>query len=94
MRRQAGNEKRIRRRSQLFHEQIPLASLIQTLVFRHAAGVFGIMQSTVSRRITLLQEDLVILLFERSTQGVRLTEAGCQFVARKSAAIDELDHAV
>lgn len=41
-----------------------------------------------------MEEDLGILLSERSTQGVRLTEAGRHFVARISAAVDELDHAV
>lgn len=80
--------------------RIPLVSLIQTLAvaeylsFRHTANVLGVAQSVVSRRIKLLEEDLGVLLFERSTKGVRLTEAGRHFVERVSAAINELDHAV
>lgn len=77
-----------------------MASLMQVLAvaehlsFRHTANVLGVAQSAISRRIRLLEEDLGILLFERSTQGVRLTEAGRHFVERVSAAINELDHAV
>ena len=84
----------------LLGSRIPLVSFIQTLAvaehlsFRHTANVFGVAQSAVSRRIKLLEEDLGLLLFERSTQGVRLTEAGRHFVERVSAAVDELDHAV
>ncbi len=80
--------------------RIPLASLIQTLAvaeylnFRHAANALGISQSSVSARIKALEEDLGILLFERNTRGVRLTEAGRHFVALVSTGIDHLDHAV
>ncbi|PSM17370.1 LysR family transcriptional regulator [Nitratireductor sp. StC3] len=80
--------------------RIPLSSLIQTLAvaeylsFRHAGNMLGIAQSSISRRIKLLEEELGILLFERSTRGVRLTEAGRRFVEGVAAGIDQLDHAV
>lgn len=80
--------------------RIPLASLIQTLAvaeylnFRHAADALGISQSSVSARIKALEEDLGILLFERNTRGVRLTEAGRHFVERVAAGVDQLDQAV
>ncbi len=77
-----------------------MASLIQTLAvaeylsFHRAARALGISQSSVSARIKTLEEDLGILLFERSTRGTRLTEAGRLFVERVSAGVDQLDHAV
>lgn len=80
--------------------RIPLASLIQTLAvaeylnFRHAAKALGVAQSSVSARVKALEEDLGILLFERHARGVRLTEAGRQFVERVAAGVDQIDHAV
>ena len=80
--------------------RIPLVSLIQTLAvaeylsFCRAAQALGTSQSSVSARIRALEEDLGILLFERNTRGVRLTEAGRLFVERVSAGVDQLDHAV
>lgn len=80
--------------------RIPLVSLIQTLAvaehlnFNRAAQALGISQSSVSARIRALEVELGIMLFERNTRGVRLTEAGRLFVERIAAGIDELDHAV
>lgn len=77
-----------------------MASLIQTLAvaehlsFHRAARALGINQSSVSARIKTLEEDLGVLLFERSTRGTRLTEAGRLFVERVSVGVDHLDHAV
>lgn len=80
--------------------RIPLASLIQALAvaeylsLRQAGNMLGVVQSSISRRIKILEEELGVLLFERSTRGVRLTEAGRHFVKGVAAGIDELDHAV
>lgn len=80
--------------------RIPLVSLIQTLAvaehlnFHRAAQALGISQSSVSARIRALEVELGIMLFERNTRGVRLTEAGRLFVERIAAGIDQLDHAV
>ncbi|HHV67703.1 MAG TPA: LysR family transcriptional regulator [Ochrobactrum intermedium] len=77
-----------------------MVSLIQALAvaehlsFYRAANALGVSQSSVSARIKALEEDLGILLFERNTRGVRLTEAGRLFVERVSAGVDQLDHAV
>lgn len=84
----------------LLGSRIPMASLIQTLAvaeylnFRHAANALGVAQSSVSARVKALEDDLGILLFERHARGVRLTEAGRQFVEQVSVGIDQLDHAV
>ena len=86
--------------SKLLGGRIPMAALIQTcavaehLNFRHAAKALGFSLSSVSARVKTLEGDLGVLLFERHARGVRLTEAGRQFVASVSAGIDQLDHAV
>ncbi|MGD9844400.1 MAG: LysR family transcriptional regulator [Variibacter sp.] len=86
--------------SKLLGGRVPMAALIQTcavaehLNFRHAAKALGVSLSSVSARVKTLEGDLGVLLFERHARGVRLTEAGRQFVANVSAGIDQLDHAV
>ena len=86
--------------SKLLGGRVPMAALIQTcavaehLNFRHAAKALGVSLSSVSARVKTLEGDLGVLLFERHARGVRLTEAGRQFVASVSAGIDQLDHAV
>lgn len=80
--------------------RIPLASLVQAIAvaeylsFCRAAEALGTTQSSVSARIKALEDELGILLFERNTRGVRLTEAGRLFVERVSAGVEHLDHAV
>lgn len=80
--------------------RIPLVSLIQTLAvaehlsFHRAANALGFSQSSVSARIKALEENLGILLFERNTRGVRLTEAGRLFVEKVSAGVEHLDDAL
>jgi len=77
-----------------------MVSLLYTLAvaeylnFRHVANALGVAQSSVSARVKTLEEDLGILLFERHTRGVRLTEAGRHFVERIAAGVDQLNHAV
>jgi DNA-binding transcriptional LysR family regulator len=44
--------------------------------FRRAAASLRIAQPALSRQIKALEEDIGVALFERSPQGVRLTEAG------------------
>ncbi|PJR91733.1 LysR family transcriptional regulator [Ochrobactrum sp. 695/2009] len=80
--------------------RIPLVSLIHTLAvaeylsFCQAANALGVSQSSVSARVKALEEELGILLFQRNTRGVRLTEAGRRFVQHVTAGVDELDQAV
>lgn len=84
----------------LLGSRIPLVSLIQTLAvaeylnFRHAANALGVSQSSVSTRVKMLEQDLGILLFERHARGVRLTEAGRNFVQQVETGVDQIDHAV
>ena len=80
--------------------RIPILALIyavavaEHLNFRHAANVLGVTQSSVSARIKALEEELGVILFERRHRGVRLTEAGRQFVIEVSSGIEQLDHAI
>lgn len=84
----------------LLDRRIPMASLIQTLAvaeylnFYHAANALGVAQSSVSARVKALEEDLGVLLFERHSRGVRLTDAGRAFVEQIALGVDQIDHAV
>lgn len=77
-----------------------MVALIQTLAvaqhlsFHRAAQALGTSQSSVSARIRALEEDLGIVLFDRNTRGVRLTEAGRHFVEQIEDAISIVDHAI
>ncbi|RBO90944.1 LysR family transcriptional regulator [Pseudochrobactrum asaccharolyticum] len=80
--------------------RISLTSLIQALAvaeylsFYRAADALGVSQSSVSAGIKALEENLGILLFERNTRGVRLTEAGRFFVDQVAKGVNQLEHAV
>lgn len=58
-----------------------MTALVQTLAvaeylsFHRAARALGTSQSSVSARVKALEEELGVLLFQRNTRGVRLTEA-------------------
>ena len=79
---------------------VKLVSISQALVvaehlsFTRAAKVLGIRQSTVSRRVRVLEDQLGVSLFERDVMGVRLTEAGRRFLNTARSGLAEIDHAV
>ena len=52
----------------------------QTLHFRNAAENLFLTQSAVSSRIKLLEDELSVLLFDRSTKHLKLTAEGNRFV--------------
>ncbi|MBN9566992.1 MAG: LysR family transcriptional regulator [Alphaproteobacteria bacterium] len=62
--------------------------------FRRAAGELGLQQSTVSRRVQLLERRLGASIFERHTGGVRLTGAGANFLREAAAGADSFRRAV
>lgn len=62
--------------------------------FRRAADALNLSQSTVSRRVQLLERRLGALLFERSRSGVRLTHAGERFLREASFGVEHLHQAV
>lgn len=51
-------------------------NLAETLSFKQTALHFGVPPSSVSRAIRNLEDDLGVVLFERTTRHVRMTEAG------------------
>lgn len=80
--------------------RFPMVALIQTLAvaeylsFQRAAKALGASQSSVSVRIKALETDLGVILFDRNTRGVRLTEAGRRFVEQVEDAMGILDRAI
>lgn len=77
-----------------------MVALVQTLAvaeylsFHRAALALGTSQSSVSARIRALEAELGIVLFDRNTRGVRLTEAGRRFVDQVHDAMDIIDRAI
>lgn len=58
-----------------------------------AAQVLHLVQPSVTRQVKLLEEELGVLLFERTRQGMVPTAAGAAFVERARRALRELDQA-
>jgi DNA-binding transcriptional LysR family regulator len=62
--------------------------------FRRAAKVLDVPESTISRRIRDLEDELGAALFIRSHGGISLTQAGEQFLPGARKALNQLNHAV
>lgn len=60
----------------------------------NAKKALGVSQSSVSARITALEDTLGVVLFDSNTRGVRLAEAGRRFVERIAAGVNQIDHVV
>lgn len=58
--------------------------------FRRAAEALELPQSSVSRRIQLLERRLGFPLFERSSKGVQLTPAGAAFIENAVVAAEQI----
>jgi len=79
---------------------IDLASLRYTILasdhrsFRAAAFTIGVRSSVISRRIRDLEDTIGVLIFERFSGGIRLTDAGAKFVGAIRRALDDIDAAI
>ena len=62
--------------------------------FRRAASILNLSQSTISRRIQLLERRLGMPLFERNHAGARATLAGERFMRDAAVGADHLHQAV
>lgn len=62
--------------------------------FRRAAAELGLQQSTVSRRIQLLEHRLGAAIFDRHRSGVRLTSAGDRFLREAAEGADHFHRAL
>jgi DNA-binding transcriptional LysR family regulator len=62
--------------------------------FRKAALVIGVGQSVISRRIRTLEDAIGVSIFERYSGGVRLTNAGSDFLRVIRKAVQDIDVAI
>ncbi|WP_404400611.1 LysR substrate-binding domain-containing protein [Pelagibacterium halotolerans] len=61
---------------------------------RRVARTFGVRESTVSRNICALEQQLDIQIFQRSHAGVRLTDEGCDWIDSVRGHYNGLDEAL
>jgi DNA-binding transcriptional LysR family regulator len=61
--------------------------------FSRAARELGISQPSTSRTIAVLEKEIGVTLFTRSTRALSLTEAGTEYLTRVEAALAALDEA-
>ncbi|MBN9505353.1 MAG: LysR family transcriptional regulator [Altererythrobacter sp.] len=59
--------------------------------FAKAAARLRVKQSTLSRRIMLLEQQIGLRIFDRSTQGAVPTRAGAEFLAAARRIVDEAE---
>ncbi|TIN95499.1 MAG: LysR family transcriptional regulator [Mesorhizobium sp.] len=59
--------------------------------FRRAAEALGVKQSSLSRRIRQMEDRLGVAVFERSSSGVRLTDAGTEILRASRHLVEGLD---
>lgn len=67
--------------------------LVETLNFTHAAERLGLTQSTLSRSIAKLEEELGLPVFERQGRKLSLTDAGRMLQLRSAAILKLVDEA-
>lgn len=68
-----------------------LVALARTLHFGRAAAVFNVSQPTLSMAVRKLEQDLGVLLFERSKSGIRTTQMGEQIIAQAQRVLAQTD---
>jgi len=68
-----------------------VVAAFQSGSFRRAADRLNAKQSSISRGIQALEDQLGVSLFERSPAGVRLTDAGRRFLANAFPALEQLE---
>jgi DNA-binding transcriptional LysR family regulator len=65
----------------------------EQLSIRGAARALGIRQSSLSRRVRALEDELGVSIFERHRRGVTVTNAGARFLQQAQDALVHLDQA-
>jgi DNA-binding transcriptional LysR family regulator len=69
-------------------------ALAGTMHFGRAADRLGTSQSTLSRRIRRLEDEIGVPLLTRTSRRVALTEAGRELATRLPSALRHLDQAI
>lgn len=71
-----------------------LVAVADVCHFGRAAAGFNVSQSTLSMAVRKLEDDLGVLLFERSKSGIRTTQMGAQIIAQARLALAQADRIV
>ncbi len=71
-----------------------LSIIVETGSFSHAAQSLGIKTSTISRRISRLEDELGVTIFERGSFGIRLTAAGRDVMVHVRRSLDAVENVV
>src|SRR6201995_5899495 len=69
------------------------ARVVREESFTKAARALGLPKSTVSERVSRLEERLGVRLLERSTRHVRATPAGAAYYERAARVVAEIEEA-
>jgi DNA-binding transcriptional LysR family regulator len=74
---------------ELLNDMALFVEVVKAKGFRHAAEAMGIPNSTVSRRISSLENAIGLRLLHRTTRRIELTEAGQIYFERCKRIVDE-----
>lgn len=77
----------------LFRGVVPFVAVAQELSYRRAAARLGISAAAVSKAVKQLEQELGVVLFQRSSRAVSLTPEGDSFLARCSQAMRAIQDA-
>lgn len=76
-----------------FKQLKALVTVVEAGSVTRAAELLHLVQPAVTRQIRALEQELGVLLFERTRQGMRPTEAGASLADRARRVLHELDRA-
>jgi DNA-binding transcriptional LysR family regulator len=77
----------------LLENVVPFLVVAEYLSFTRAAAVLGLTPTAVSKSIRHLEQRHGVVLFQRTTRSVALTEAGADLFQRLKVATEEMDQA-
>jgi DNA-binding transcriptional LysR family regulator len=76
-----------------FHELNAFIAVVESGGFSSAARTTGLTQSAISKAVSALEKRLGVMLFNRSTRRVTLTDQGRRYYDRTKPLIDEMQDA-
>jgi LysR family transcriptional regulator, regulator for bpeEF and oprC len=76
--------------SSLFRGVVPFVTVAEALSYRKAAARLGVSAAAVSKAVSLLEEEMGVVLLQRTSRAVSLTPEGVAFLARCQEAISAL----